>query len=178
MIRGLPGEEKQDVACPPRRDRCEDLLCDSLAQNEALCQLKLEERHLPLHMSSLLSKEWRPETEGTMKAQLRHREDLLYSLLKGNRGVRPVSMPGEYTRRLADAGLQKLLLGEADPHPHVVVGRASRPCSKQSERVPSVRCTLSSASPLGRGGGGGCEFRKQYTPIFSKLNIVLLRKCW
>lgn len=76
-------------------------------------------------MDPLLSKEGRSGTQGTMKAHLCLREvHVLLVLHKRDRSVHHVTIHGEDARRLADAGLQKLLLGEGDPGQHIAVGRA------------------------------------------------------
>lgn len=47
-----------------------------------------EERHRPFNMDSLLTKEWRSETEGTMKGLLCLREEILRVPHQHDRGVR------------------------------------------------------------------------------------------
>lgn len=91
----------------PIAKRCEDLLCNSLARNGDLPQ-------------TLKSKKGRSGAKSAMTAHLCHREGAHLVLQEVDGSVHHGALPGEDTRRVRRADLQKLLLGEAGPHQHVV----------------------------------------------------------
>lgn len=68
-----------------------------------------------------MPREVRSETEVKMKAHLNLGEHI-FVFREHDRNVRHATIPGQDARRLAGAGLRELLLGEGDPHQHIVAG--------------------------------------------------------